>query len=159
MLKMPLGAYLTKWTLIWYREITSQSLKSRSQCQPATAWGGGVGSDPLGFSKITSSSLTSYCIFMKLCTPLRASIWRRLVQQKSKPAGNFCYRSNFVTSLHAIFSPINGKCLKIHQKWNFKANAKQKSIIHRKERFTKWLSRILKFCFFDPKNVKNHLKK
>ena len=30
MLKMPLGAYLAKWALIWYREIFSQSLKSRS---------------------------------------------------------------------------------------------------------------------------------
>ena len=30
-----------------------------------------------------------YCIDMKLGTPLRASIWRRLVQRKSKSAGNF----------------------------------------------------------------------
>ena len=30
-----------------------------------------------------------YCIDMKLGTPLRASIWRRVVQIKSKSAGNF----------------------------------------------------------------------
>ena len=56
---------------------------------PPPPGGGGVGSDPppLGFSGITSSFY--YCIDMKLGTALRASIWRRLVQRKSKSAGNF----------------------------------------------------------------------
>ena len=57
---------------------------------PATVGGGGGGGrirPPLGFSGITSSFI--FFIDMKLGTPLRESIRRRLVQRKSKSAGNF----------------------------------------------------------------------
>ena len=51
-----------------------------------TAWGG-VGSDPPRFFR--NNFFIYYCIDMKLGTPLRASIWRRLVQRKSKSAWHF----------------------------------------------------------------------
>ena len=82
-----------------------------------------------------------YCVDMKLGTPLRASIWHRLVQRKSKSAGIFCYRSNFVTSLHAILGRLKVNVWKF-TKNSFWVKCKQKWIIHRKARSTKWLSRI-----------------
>ena len=52
---------------------------------------GGGGSDPTGPPPrfFRNNFFIYYCIDMKLGTPLRASIWRRLVQRKSKSAGNF----------------------------------------------------------------------
>ena len=55
---------------------------------------------PLGFFR--NNFFIYYCIDMKPGTPLRASIWRRLVQRKSNRPEMFCFRSNSVTSLHAI---------------------------------------------------------
>ena len=51
--------------------------------------GGGGGSDPTPPRFFWNNFFIFYCIDMKLGTPLRASIWRRLVQRKSKSAGNF----------------------------------------------------------------------
>ena len=48
---------------------------------------GGVGSDPPRFFR--NNFFIYYCIDMKLGTPLRASLWRRLVQRKSKSTGIF----------------------------------------------------------------------
>ena len=48
--------------------------------------GGGSDPTPLGFSQ---NNFIYYRIDMKLGTPLRASIWRRLVQRKTKSAGIF----------------------------------------------------------------------
>ena len=50
---------------------------------------GGVGSDPPPPRFFRNNFFIYYCIDMKLGTPLRASIWRRLVQRKSKSTGNF----------------------------------------------------------------------
>ena len=55
---------------------------------PPPPGGGGVGSAPPP-RFFWNNFFIYYCIDMKLGTPLRASIWRRLVQRKSKSAGNF----------------------------------------------------------------------
>ena len=49
----------------------------------------GGGSDPTPPRFFWNNFFIYYCIDMKLGRPLRASIWRRLVQRKSKSAENF----------------------------------------------------------------------
>ena len=79
--------------------------------------GGGVGSDPPPPRFFFRNNFfIYYCIVMKLGTSLRASIWRRLVQRKSKSAGHFLLYVEFCDVTSRDFGPIKGKCLKIHQK-------------------------------------------
>ena len=67
----------------------------------------------------------------------------------------FCYRSNFVTSLHAILGRLKVSVWKFTKNRVFESNANKKWMKHRKARSTKWLSRI-SYIFFTPKISKNH---
>ena len=100
------------------------ALLSKSRCEMTPArrgltrhrLGGGVGSDPPPPRFFRNNFFIYYCIDMKLGTPLWASIWRRIVQRKSKSAVNFLLWVEFCDVTSRDFGPIKGKGLEIHQK-------------------------------------------
>ena len=70
----------------------------------------------------------------------------------------FFYRSNFVTSLHAILGRLKVNVWKFTKNRVFESNANKKWIKHRKARSTEMaISDFFKFCFFFTQKVSKNI--
>ena len=108
--------------------------------KPATAWGEGSDPTPLGFSGITSTFITLSTWNLAHLSGHQFGVVSCKENQNRQEI--FCYRSNFVTSLHAILGRLKVNVWKLTKNRVFESNANKKWIKHRKARSTKWLSRI-----------------
>ena len=102
--------------------------------------GGGRIRPPLGFSGITSSFFTVSTWNLAHLSGHQFSVVS-CKENKNRPE-IFCYKSNFVTSLHAIYGRWKVNVWKFTKNRIFKSNVNKKWMIHKKARSTKWLSRI-----------------
>ena len=114
------------------------------------------GSDPtpLGFSVITSSFITVPTWNLAHLSGHQFGVV--LCNENENRPEIFCYRSNFMTSLHAILGRNKVNVWKFTKNRVFESNANKNWIIHRKSMSIKCLSQIFEFCFLTAKISKNH---